>query len=102
MNYKKVPCLIAEDLEPEKVQSYRLADNKTGEYADWHIELLENANITTYNFTMYSRDVTNLQAWAYVDSNFSGNKQSDEPISPSTGVLSGGDISGISLTVSLP
>lgn len=42
LNYKKVPVLIADDLPEEKVKAYRLADNKTNEFASWDIELLEN------------------------------------------------------------
>lgn len=37
----KVPCLIAEDLTPEQVKAYRLADNKVGEIAGWDFDELE-------------------------------------------------------------
>lgn len=37
----KVPVVIAEDLTPEQVKAYRLADNKTAELAGWDFELLE-------------------------------------------------------------
>lgn len=36
-----VPCIIADDLTPEKVKAYRLADNKTAELAEWDFEKLE-------------------------------------------------------------
>src|SRR5574344_419966 len=36
----EVPVVIAADLTPEQVQAYRIADNKTGEIAEWHYELL--------------------------------------------------------------
>ena len=36
-----VPCVMADDLTPEQIQAYRLADNKTAEMADWDFELLE-------------------------------------------------------------
>ena len=35
-----VPCVIAEDLTPEQVKAFRIADNKTGEIAEWNYELL--------------------------------------------------------------
>ncbi len=37
----KVPCIIADDLTPEQVKAYRLADNKTGELAEWDFSALE-------------------------------------------------------------
>ena len=36
----EVPCVIAEDLTPEQVKAFRIADNKTGEIAEWNYELL--------------------------------------------------------------
>lgn len=38
---KTVPCVIADDLTPEQVKAFRLADNKTGELATWDFEKLE-------------------------------------------------------------
>ena len=35
-----VPCIIADDLSPEQIQAFRLADNKTAELAEWDPELL--------------------------------------------------------------
>lgn len=36
----EVPVLFAKDLPPEQARAYRLADNKTGELADWDYEKL--------------------------------------------------------------
>lgn len=41
LGLEKVPCLIADDLTPEQVKAYRIADNKTGEMADWDFDALE-------------------------------------------------------------
>lgn len=35
LGYTDFPCVIAESLTDEQVRAYRLADNKTGEFADW-------------------------------------------------------------------
>ena len=35
-----VPCVIADDLSPEQVKAFRLADNKTAELAEWNAALL--------------------------------------------------------------
>lgn len=37
----KVPCIVADDLTPEQVKAFRLADNKTSELAEWDFTLLE-------------------------------------------------------------
>ena len=41
LGMKTAPCVIADDLTPEQVKAYRLADNKTGEVASWDFEALE-------------------------------------------------------------
>lgn len=33
-----VPCIVADDLTDEQIKAFRLADNKTGEFADWDFE----------------------------------------------------------------
>lgn len=36
-----VPCIVADDLSPEQIKAFRLADNKTGELAEWDYEALK-------------------------------------------------------------
>ena len=40
LGYKEVPCIIADDLTPEQIKAFRLADNKVGEMAEWDLDLL--------------------------------------------------------------
>lgn len=40
MGLEKVPCLIADDLTPEQVKAYRLADNKVSDFSVWDNKLL--------------------------------------------------------------
>ena len=40
LGLKTVPCIVADDLTPEQVQAFRLADNKTAEIAEWDFDLL--------------------------------------------------------------
>lgn len=40
LGMEKVPCIIADDLSEEQVKAFRLADNKSGELAEWNEELL--------------------------------------------------------------
>ena len=41
LKFKKVPCIIADDLNEEQIKAYRLADNKVSEYAKWDKGLLD-------------------------------------------------------------
>lgn len=38
---EKVPCIKADDLTPEQLKAFRLADNKVGELATWDFAKLE-------------------------------------------------------------
>ena len=40
LGMQSVPCIVADDLTPEQVKAFRLADNKTAEFAAWDSELL--------------------------------------------------------------
>lgn len=37
----EVPCIIADDLTPDQIKAFRLADNKTAELAEWDFDLLQ-------------------------------------------------------------
>ena len=40
LRMKEVPVLVADDLSEEQVKAYRLADNKTAEFAEWDVDKL--------------------------------------------------------------
>ena len=40
LGMEEVPCIVADDLTPEQIRAFRLADNKTAELAEWDLELL--------------------------------------------------------------
>lgn len=57
LGLKQVPVIVADDLTPEQVKAFRLADNKTGELAQWDmaklgIELdgIEDIDMTDFGF----------------------------------------------------
>ena len=54
LNIDKVPCLIADDLTPEQVKAFRLADNKVAEFAEWDFALLadELQDLTAFDVDM--------------------------------------------------
>ena len=37
----EIPCVIADDLTDEQIKAFRLADNKTAEFAEWDYNLLD-------------------------------------------------------------
>lgn len=41
LGLKKVPVIVADDLTPEQVKAFRLADNKTSELAYWDMDKLD-------------------------------------------------------------
>ncbi len=41
LRLKTVPCIVADDLTPEQIKAFRIADNKTSEFAEWDMELLK-------------------------------------------------------------
>lgn len=49
-----VPCVVADDLSPEQIKAFRLADNKTGELAEWDFAALEKelAELTAFDVDM--------------------------------------------------
>ena len=54
LQLEEVPCIIADDLTPEQVKAFRLADNKVGELAEWDFDLLdlELEELENVNFDM--------------------------------------------------
>lgn len=42
LGLSEVPCIVADDLTPEQVKAFRLADNKVAELSDWDYELLDS------------------------------------------------------------
>lgn len=41
LGYKEIPCIRITDLDENKIKALRIADNKSGELADWDWDLLE-------------------------------------------------------------
>lgn len=54
LGLKTVPCIVADDLTPEQIKAFRLADNKTAELAEWDFEKLdaELAELADLDFDM--------------------------------------------------
>ena len=41
LGLEQVPVIVADDLTPEQVKAFRLADNKTSEFAEWDMDKLD-------------------------------------------------------------
>ena len=64
LGMKTVPTIRATDLNEEQVKAFRLADNKTQEFADWDFDLLEkeleaikNIDMNEMGFSMDLADI---------------------------------------------
>ena len=48
----EVPCIKADDLTPEQVKAFRLADNKVAEFSEWDFDLLQEELDALLDFDM--------------------------------------------------
>lgn len=94
LGLKQVPVIVADDLTPEQVKAFRLADNKTSEFADWDmdkldIELDSIADIDMGEFGFYDVDFGDI----YFDSCSAwGGEDEDVPEPPDEPVTKLGDV----------
>lgn len=81
----EVPVIVADDLSPEKIKAFRLADNKVGELAEWDFDKLEeelkglNIDMSQFGFDI-AEDVSGGEV---IQDNFDVDKaieEIDEPI----------------------
>lgn len=61
-----VPCIIADDLTPKQVKAFRIADNKTGELAEWdftalEIELAELSEVSDIDMSDFGFDISEIE-----------------------------------------
>ena len=71
LGYDVVPCIVADDLTPEQIKAFRLADNKTAEFAGWDFNKLEKelAELQRFEFdmSMFGFDECEINADDYGD-----------------------------------
>ncbi|MGG4186749.1 DNA modification methylase [Paenibacillus jamilae] len=65
LGLKQVPTILVDDLTPEQVKAFRIADNKTAEYADWNFELLaqelEELKLADYDLSLTGFDMSECE-----------------------------------------
>lgn len=76
LGIEKVPCIVASDLTPEQIKAFRLADNKTGEFAEWDFLKLED-ELREINFDMSAFGFEALQE-TNLDEFFEDKEQSEQ------------------------
>lgn len=54
LGWDEFPCVVADSLSDEQVRAYRLADNKTGEFAEWDDDKLDEELARILNIDMES------------------------------------------------
>ena len=84
LNFDTVPCIVAEDLSPDKIRAFRIVDNKTAELSEWDFEKLRQElseldfDFTEFGFENFTEAVREelenttqeLSADDYSDNNF--------------------------------
>lgn len=60
LGMQTVPCIVADDLTPEQIKAFRLADNKAAEIAEWDIERMvdELKDISEIDMSEFGFDVS--------------------------------------------
>lgn len=61
LGLEKVPCIVADDLNPDQIRAFRLADNKVSELAGWDFVKLEEelAALDVFDMSEFGFDVSN-------------------------------------------
>ena len=67
LGIKEVPCIVADDLNEEQINAFRLVDNKVSEIADWDFAKLDeellnisNINMEDFDFVVEFDDFNNI------------------------------------------
>lgn len=62
LGLEEVPVIVADDLTPEQIKAFRLADNKVSELADWDFNALnaELANLSNIDMSQFNFDVEKI------------------------------------------
>lgn len=73
LGLETVPCIVADDLTPEQIKAFRLADNKTAEMAGWDFPMLE-VELSGIEFDMAEFGFDNITGMIddLLENNYSG------------------------------
>ena len=94
LGLSSVPCIIADDLTPEQIQAFRLADNKTGELSEWDFSALEkeleklsscDIDMSLFGFNSFEFEDINFEPGTEEDQGELTKKESKKIICPKCG-----------------
>jgi DNA modification methylase len=92
----KVPVHVAQDLSPEQVKAYRIADNKTAELAEWDMDLLpielKDLQAADYNLDLLGFDADELAKILDPDGTQGLTDPDDVPAPPDEAITRPGDL----------
>jgi DNA modification methylase len=96
MGLTEVPVHVATDLTPDQVRAYRIADNATGEIAEWNLDLLglELAGLkeAEYDLTLLGFDAEDLAQYMSGEVRDGLTDPDDVPLPPDNPVTQPGDL----------
>lgn len=78
LGMKSVPCVMADDMTPEQVKAYRLADNKVSELSDWDLDFLADELSDIEGIDMEDFGFTPLDFGDFDDPDDDGSEPDDE------------------------
>ena len=95
LGYKTIPVTIIDNLTPEQVNAYRIADNRTNEAAEWDDELLaleiKELEMKDFNLELTGMDKPEVDQILFAEKQ--GNTDDDEvPETPEEPITKPGDI----------
>jgi len=78
LKVKSLPVVIADDMTEQQIKAYRIADNKTNEFAEWDLELLASELEDIDMFTGFDENEINaLFNNSALDINFNENDNNE-------------------------
>lgn len=80
LGLKTVPCIMADDLTEDQIKAFRLADNKTAEFAEWDFEklIVELNDINGLSMTDFGFDDIDLDYGEYTPTGDDDSEEDDE------------------------
>jgi len=81
LGLEKVPVIFSDDLSPEQVKAFRMADNKSGEWAEWNFNFLteeiQDLKGVGYELTLTGFNEIELETLVSCEDNFSFNSSAE-------------------------
>lgn len=81
LGIETIPCVRADDLTPEQIKAFRIADNKAAEESTWDMEKLlqELEGIQELDMSMFGFDDSSIDDVQVVEDDFSEEELPEEP-----------------------